>query len=120
MYTISVFKTVSDESVQAIHACQIRRGKLPTKIKSGSLCSELSSFLSKFLACSQTLYFLFTDVELAHENINWGGFIDFKRQGGGVGETKTSVHGPFWGNCPPTPPLRQHFALSEKKVLMLA
>ena len=31
MYTISVFKTVSDESVQAIHACQIRRGKLPTK-----------------------------------------------------------------------------------------
>ena len=24
------------------------------------------------------------------------------------------------GNCPPTPPLSQHFALSEKKVLMLA
>ena len=33
MYTISVFKTVSDESVQAIHACQIGRGKLPTKKK---------------------------------------------------------------------------------------
>ena len=31
MYTISVFKTVSDESVQAIHACQSGRGKLPTK-----------------------------------------------------------------------------------------
>ena len=31
MYTISVFKTVSDESVQAIQACQIGRGKLPTK-----------------------------------------------------------------------------------------
>ena len=31
MYTISVFKTVSDESVQAIHACQIGRGKPPTK-----------------------------------------------------------------------------------------
>ena len=64
MYTISVFKTVSDESVQTIHACQIGRGKLPTKIKtvkSGSLCWELSSFLSKFLACSQALYFLFTD-----------------------------------------------------------
>ena len=23
-------------------------------------------------------------------------------------------------NCPPTPPLSQHFALSEKKVIMLA
>ena len=53
MYTISVFKTVSDESVQAIHACQIGRGS--------SLYSELNSFLSKFLACLQTLYFLFTD-----------------------------------------------------------
>lgn len=31
------------------------------KIKSGSLCSELNSFLSKFLACLQTLSFLFTD-----------------------------------------------------------
>lgn len=27
---------------------------------------------------------------------------------------------PFLGNCPPTPPLSQHFALNEKKVLMLA
>ena len=33
---------------------------------------------------------------------------------------------PFWDhftlpeNCPPTPPLNQHFALSEKEVLMLA
>ena len=26
----------------------------------------------------------------------------------------------FLGNCPPTPPLSQHFTLSEKKVLMLA
>ena len=26
----------------------------------------------------------------------------------------------FLGNCPPTPPLSQHFALSEKQVLMLA
>ena len=26
----------------------------------------------------------------------------------------------FLGNCPPTPPLNQHFALSEKYVLMLA
>ena len=25
----------------------------------------------------------------------------------------------FLGNCPPTPPLSQHFALSEKQVLML-
>ena len=24
------------------------------------------------------------------------------------------------GNCPPTPPLSQHFGLSEKKVFMLA
>ena len=96
MYTISVFKTVSDESVQAIHACQIGRGKLP-KIISGSLCSELNSFLSKFLACLQTLYFLFTDRRSSkHMKIKTdGGFIDFKRQGGGVGETKTSVHGPF-------------------------
>ena len=26
----------------------------------------------------------------------------------------------FLGNCPPTPPLSHHFALSEKKLLMLA
>ena len=26
----------------------------------------------------------------------------------------------FPGNCPPTPPLSQHFSLSEKLVLMLA
>ena len=26
----------------------------------------------------------------------------------------------FLGNCPPTPPLSQHFALREKQVLMLA
>ena len=26
----------------------------------------------------------------------------------------------FWGNCPPTPPLSQHFALSEKQVITLA
>ena len=26
----------------------------------------------------------------------------------------------FLGNCPPTPPLTQHFALSEKQVIMLA
>ena len=26
----------------------------------------------------------------------------------------------FLGICPPTPPLSQHFALSEKQVLMLA
>ena len=67
------------------------------KIISGSLCSELNSFLSKFLACLQTLYFLFTDRRSSkHMNIKTdGGFIDFKRQGGGVGETKTSVHGPF-------------------------
>ena len=26
----------------------------------------------------------------------------------------------FLGMCPPTPPLSQHFALSEKQVLMLA
>ena len=63
------------------------------KIKSGSLCSELSSFLSKFLASSQTLYFLFTDVEHAHENINWGGIYWLQAQVGGVGERKTSVHG---------------------------
>ena len=25
----------------------------------------------------------------------------------------------FLGNCPPSPPLSQHFALSEKQVLML-
>ena len=31
MYTISVFKTVSDESVQAIHACHFGRRKLTTK-----------------------------------------------------------------------------------------
>ena len=28
-------------------------------------------------------------------------------------------HYTFLGNCPPTPPLSQHFALSEKQVLML-
>ena len=26
----------------------------------------------------------------------------------------------FWGDCQRTPPLSQHFALSEKLVLMLA
>ena len=26
----------------------------------------------------------------------------------------------FLGNCPPTPPLSHHFALSENQVLMLA
>ena len=29
-------------------------------------------------------------------------------------------HFTFLGNCPPTPTLSQHFALSEKEVLMLA
>ena len=29
-------------------------------------------------------------------------------------------HYKFLGNCPPTPPLSQHLALSEKLVLMLA
>ena len=28
-------------------------------------------------------------------------------------------HYTFLGNCPPTPPLSQHFALSDKQVLML-
>ena len=29
------------------------------------------------------------------------------------------IHIRFLGNCPPTPPLSQNFALSEKQVLML-
>ena len=72
------------------------------KIKSGSLCSEPSSFLSKFLASSQTLYFLFTDVELAHENINWGGFIDFKRKWVGLGKEKRLCTA-FLGKLPTYP-----------------
>ena len=33
---------------------------------------------------------------------------------------KTGDHFTFLGNCPPTPPLSQHFALSEERVLMLS
>ena len=33
---------------------------------------------------------------------------------------KIRYHLTFLGNCPPTPPLSHHFALSLKQVLMLA
>ena len=36
------------------------------------------------------------------------------------GKKKKNVDYTFLGNCPLTPPLSQHFALSDKKVLMLA
>ena len=43
-------------------------------------------------------------------------------RGGGVcTQANTySDHYTFLGICPPTPPLSQHFALNEKRVLMLA
>ena len=34
--------------------------------------------------------------------------------GNGNGALKVPDHYTFLGNCPPTPPLSQHFALSEK------
>ena len=98
MYTISVFKTVSDESVQAIHACQIGRGKLPTKnYKRFSLLGTKLFFKQILSLFTDPLFSLYrsssTHMKIKTEG---GGVIDFKRQGGGVGETKTSVQGPFW------------------------
>ena len=42
-----------------------------------------------------------------------GGFIDFKRKGVGLGKGNVCGNA-FLQNYPPTPPLSQHFALSEK------
>ena len=37
-------------------------------------------------ACSQILYFLFSDLERAYESKNRGGFMNYKREEGGSGE----------------------------------
>ena len=70
MYTISVFRLSVTKVYKPFTRVKLDVENHQPKIKSGSLCSELSPFLSKFLSYSQTLYFLFTDVEHSHENIN--------------------------------------------------
>ena len=75
MYSISVFKTVSDESVQAIHACQIGRGKLPTKnYKRFSLLGTKLFFQQILSLFTDPLFSLYrSSIEQAHENKNrWG------------------------------------------------
>ena len=50
-------------------------------------------------ARSQTLYFLFRDLEGAYESKNRGGFINYKREEGGGGERrKYTFYGNHWSN----------------------
>ena len=91
MYTISVFKTVSDESVQAIHACQIGRGKLPTKnYKRFSLLGTKLFFKQILSLFTDPLFSLYrSSIEQAHENKNrWGGLLTSSGKGVGLGKRK--------------------------------
>lgn len=50
-------------------------------------------------ACTQTLYFLFRDLEGAYKSKNRGGFINYKGEGSGGGERrKYTFYGHHWSN----------------------
>ena len=106
--------------VQAIHACQIGRGKLPTKDQKRLPLLGTKLFFKQILGqFTDPLFSLYRCRARTWKYKLRGDLLTSSASGWGWGKKNVCAR-PFWGNCPPTPPLRQHFALSEKKVLMLA